>query len=112
MLQTTGAGVAWRAAASCATQCRAASNCAALVGQSATMPAAPGHQPATTPVEWADLQYAGRHATLRRGPPRPGEAAAVVAIGLAGRLPAQALLAGLQACQTAPAHGPGTTGLK
>jgi len=75
----------------------------------ATKPAAPG-QPATTPVDWADLQYAGRHASLRRGPPRPGEAAAVVAIGLAGRLPVQALLAGLQACQTAPAQTPGTPG--
>ena len=74
--------------------------------------AAPGGQPATTPVDWAELQYAGRHATLRRGPPRPGDTAAVVAIGLAGRLPVQALLAGLQACKATPAHDPGTTGLK
>ena len=67
---------------------------------------------ATTATDWAELQYAGRQATLRRGPPRPGDTAAVVAIGLAGRLPAQALLAGLQACKAAPAHGPGATGLK
>ena len=85
---------------------------ATLAGQSATRPPAPSGQPATTPVDWADLQYAGRQATLRRGPPRPGDTAAVVAIGLAGRLPAQALLAGLQACKATPAQGPGTTGLK
>ena len=75
-------------------------------------PAAPGGQPAMTPVDWANLQYAGRHATLRRGPPRPGDTAAVVAIGLAGRLPAQALLAGLQACKATPANQPGAAGLK
>ena len=74
--------------------------------------AAPADAPASTAADWAELQYAGRHATLRRGPPRPGDTAAVVAIGLAGRLPAQALLAGLQACKAAPAHGPGATGLK
>ena len=63
-------------------------------------------------TDWAELQFAGRHATLRRGPPRPGDTAAVVVIGLAGRLPAPALLAGLQACQTPPAPSPGAAGLK
>lgn len=48
--------------------------------------------------DWVDLHYAGRHATLRRGPARPGDRAAVVAIGLAGQLPTPALAAGLQAC--------------
>lgn len=49
-------------------------------------------------TEWAELQVAGRHASLRRGPQRAGDAAAVVAIGLAGQLPAEALAKGLQAC--------------
>lgn len=75
-------------------------------------PAALAGHPATTTADWAEWQYAGRHATLRRGPPRPGDTAALVAIGLAGRLPAQALLAGLQACKATPAHGPASTGLK
>ena len=75
-------------------------------------PAVLAGQSAIAAADWADLQYAGRHATLRRGPQRPFESAAVVAIGLAGRLPAQALLAGLQACKATPAQGPGTTGLQ
>ncbi len=61
---------------------------------------------------WAELQYAGRHGTLRRGPPRAGETAAVVAIGLAGQLPAQALAAGLQACLAVASQAPGAAGLK
>jgi len=40
---------------------------------------------------WCELQYAGRHGSVRRtAPPRDGRAA-VVAIGLRGQLPAQAL---------------------
>ena len=56
------------------------------------------------PARWAELQFAGRHASLRPLPPVSGNdtgpaGAAVVAIGLAGRLPSQALAAGLAACQ-------------
>jgi G3E family GTPase len=54
-------------------------------------------------TSWGDLQYAGRHATLRQGPSRPGDTATVVAIGLADQLPALALAAGLQACRQAGA---------
>jgi G3E family GTPase len=82
---------------------------AGLADASAT---ATGTATPTAITDWAELQFAGRHATLRRGPPRPGDTAAVVAIGLAGRLPAQALLAGLQACQAPPAPSPGAAGLK
>ncbi|MBL8349111.1 MAG: type II toxin-antitoxin system VapB family antitoxin [Burkholderiaceae bacterium] len=53
---------------------------------------------AGAPAAWAELQYAGRHGSLRRTPPRPAAAAAVVAIGLAGRLPGAALAAGLSCC--------------
>lgn len=66
----------------------------------------------TADTAWAELQYAGRHGTLRRGPPRAGETAAVVAIGLAGQLPAQALAAGLQACLAASGPAPSAAGLK
>jgi len=43
---------------------------------------------------WSELQFAGRHGTLRRAAPPAGDAgaqAAVVAIGLRGRLPRDAL---------------------
>ena len=46
---------------------------------------------------WVQLQFAGRHASLRRGNP-PDSGAAVVAIGLAGRLPVRAIADGLAAC--------------
>lgn len=66
----------------------------------------------TADTVWAELQYAGRHGTLRRGPPRAGETAAVVAIGLAGQLPAASLAAGLQACLAASSPAAGAAGLK
>ena len=67
----------------------------------------PSGQP-DPPWRWAELQFAGRHASLRPVlPVQPANdsasgpaTAAVVAIGLAGRLPSQALAAGLAACQT------------
>ena len=54
---------------------------------------------------WAELQFAGRHGTLRRRAaelPAPDAGAAVVAIGLAGQLPVTALADGLQHCGMAP----------
>jgi G3E family GTPase len=66
--------------------------------------AAPACRSASEPGDWVDLHFAGRHATLRRGPARPHDSAAVVAIGLAGQLPTQALAAGLAACETTPAQ--------
>ena len=51
------------------------------------------------PAAWAELQYAGRHGTLRRRPALADAGAAVVAIGLAGQLPEAALAAGLGACE-------------
>lgn len=54
---------------------------------------------------WAELQFAGRHGTLRRLPanqPAPASGATVVAIGLAGQLPATALATGLQHCGLVP----------
>jgi G3E family GTPase len=74
-----------------------------------TAPTAPDDRSAAAAdgaVDWADLQYAGRHATLRRGPARAHDSAAVVAIGLAGRLPSQALAQGLSACAAKPAPQP------
>jgi G3E family GTPase len=53
---------------------------------------------------WLELQYAGRHGTLRPASAAPPEGAALVAIGLAGQLPRQALATGLQACQVEPAE--------
>jgi G3E family GTPase len=42
--------------------------------------------------EWSQVQYAGRHGSLRKASPPAGDArAAVVAIGLRGRLPEEAL---------------------
>ncbi len=53
-------------------------------------------------VVWIELQYAGRHASLRRLPELSDSTAApeaaVVAIGLAGQLPSAALAEGLSAC--------------
>ena len=57
---------------------------------------------AAEPAAWAELQFAGRHGTLRRRPHGAGGHAAVVgivAIGLAGQLPSAALAAGLKACE-------------
>lgn len=47
---------------------------------------------------WLSLQWAGRHASLRRLGTAPASGAALVAIGLAGRLPVDTLVSGLQAC--------------
>lgn len=61
-----------------------------------------GEGPAGTELVWIELQYAGRHASLRRLPAARDAGAqpeaAVVAIGLAGQLPAAALAQGLAAC--------------
>ncbi|RVT54242.1 GTP-binding protein [Rubrivivax albus] len=46
---------------------------------------------------WAELQYAGRHGSLRLRDARKDLAPALVAIGLAGELPERALEAGLAA---------------
>ena len=52
---------------------------------------------------WSELQFAGRHGSLRRAlAPPPADAASLVAIGLAGQLPRAALDAMLQAAR----HGP------
>ncbi|GCL62692.1 CobW family GTP-binding protein [Pseudaquabacterium pictum] len=48
--------------------------------------------------QWLSLQWAGRHAGVRRLAAPPAGAAALVTIGLAGQLPVAALAAGLQAC--------------
>jgi G3E family GTPase len=56
-----------------------------------------GHLPLAD-GRWLSLQWAGRHAGLRRLADAPASGAAVVAIGLAGQLPLAALGAGLQAC--------------
>ena len=50
---------------------------------------------------WAELQFAGRHGWLRKARVVPASGAMVVAIGLHGRLPAQALSAAF----SAPAQG-------
>ncbi len=60
----------------------------------AMLPVAAG--PATS--DWVELQFAGRHGALRRLAEAPHEGAAVVAIGLAGRLPIRAIADGLAAC--------------
>jgi G3E family GTPase len=64
-------------------------------------PAGSGDEP-----RWVELQFAGRHGSLRRLPaaPLPADAAsladqaALVAIGLTGQLPVAALAEGLQRC--------------
>ena len=48
--------------------------------------------------DWVELQFAGRHGSMRRRVATPGEGAALVAIGLAGRLPVRAIADGLAAC--------------
>lgn len=52
----------------------------------------------TDTLDWAEIQFAGRHGSLRRAA-APAAGAAVVAIGLRTRLPAAALSAALDACQ-------------
>lgn len=46
---------------------------------------------------WAELQFAGRHGSLRKAQTAPASGAAVIAIGLRGRLPVQALHAAFEA---------------
>ena len=46
---------------------------------------------------WAELQFAGKHGSLRKALAAPATGAAVVAIGLRHRLPVQALHAAFQA---------------
>ncbi len=48
--------------------------------------------------DWVELQFAGRHGSLRRLAATPRDGAAMVAIGLAGRLPVRAIADGLAAC--------------
>ena len=48
--------------------------------------------------DWVELQFAGRHGSLRRLAVVPHGGAAVVAIGPAGRLPIRAIADGLAAC--------------
>ena len=67
--------------------------------------------PAGEAARWLELHYAGRHASMRRLPPRlaepwPASQAAVVAIGLTGQLPRQALAQGLAACAIGPTPSP------
>ncbi len=50
---------------------------------------------------WSELQFAGRHGSLRPALAAPADGAALVAIGLRGQLPAQALDAWLQAAADA-----------
>ena len=45
----------------------------------------------TDELGWAELQFAGRHGSLRKALGAPPADAAVVAIGMRGRLPVQAL---------------------
>jgi G3E family GTPase len=52
----------------------------------------------TGPDQWAELQFAGRHGRLRRWVEAPPGGAALVAVGLRGQLPTQALAEGLAAC--------------
>ena len=52
----------------------------------------------TGPAAWAELQYAGRFGRLQALPEAPAAGPALVAIGLAGRLPVRAIADGLAAC--------------
>lgn len=51
----------------------------------------------TDAPDWAEIQFAGRHGSLRRARGAPADGAAVIAIGLAGRLPRAELDAMLDA---------------
>jgi len=55
---------------------------------------------------WLSLQWAGRHASVRRLATPPDGGAALVAIGLAGQLPVDALASGLRACLAENAGNP------
>ena len=48
---------------------------------------------------WLEAHWAGRHPSLKAGAPPPEAGAQLVAIGLAGQLPRQALETGLRACR-------------
>jgi G3E family GTPase len=56
----------------------------------------------TGQTAWAELQYAGRFGRLRTLAEAPATGPALVAIGLTGQLPAQAIAEGLAACRCAP----------
>ena len=62
------------------------------------LPLADGAGPPQASGRWLGLQWAGRHASVRRLAAAPASGAALVAIGLAGRLPVDTLASGLQAC--------------
>jgi G3E family GTPase len=53
----------------------------------------------TADDRWLALQWAGRHASFKRLSAPPAGGPALVAIGLAGQLPATALEEGLRACR-------------
>ncbi len=54
---------------------------------------------ATDEMPWAEIQFSGRHGSLRAAlAPPPGGEAAIVAIGLRRRLPAATLAAAIDAC--------------
>ena len=55
---------------------------------------------------WLGLQWAGRHASVRRLANPPAVGAALVAIGLAGQLPVDTLASGLRACLAENAANP------
>ena len=55
---------------------------------------------------WLSLQWAGRHASVRRLATPPAGGAALVAIGLAGQLPTDTLASGLRACLAENAGNP------
>lgn len=54
-----------------------------------------------TDGRWAELHHAGRHGSLRIGPAPSAGGPVVVAIGLQGRLPSEALAEGLQRARAA-----------
>ncbi len=62
------------------------------------LPLADGAGPPQAGGRWLSLQWAGRHASVRRLATPPAGGAALVAIGLAGRLPVETLALGLAAC--------------
>lgn len=53
---------------------------------------------------WLAVQWAGRHASVKRLAAAPADAGVLVAIGLAGQLPVAALDAGLQGCLPQNGH--------
>lgn len=62
------------------------------------LPLADGAGPPAPGGRWLSLQWAGRHASVRRLATAPAGGAALVAIGLAGQLPCETLACGLRGC--------------